>query len=179
MSISSTSRPATIHDLSTIESFFVKSVFENPEIVHGTSVPTDFGQSLIPRIFPHKDSSYASDATIYETTSGEFAGFSVVHYPAIPLQSKQCDLNIFFTNQALEIKDLGNYMIQRVFEKYNARYSVEVKTWSVNRRSLAFYSKNGFKEVSRETEEEAAKESRPIKVTLRKDGPPSMSDVHV
>lgn len=90
-------------------------------------------------------------------------------------RSKIVELNMFFMNKTHSSKDLGRTMLSHIIEEYGSRYAVEVKTWAVNKRAIAFYKKNGFEEVEREDEETIRKrENRPAKVRLVRPGPPSL-----
>ena len=160
---------------------FVRSVFLNPGIQHGSAVPANFLDIMSNRVFPSaalvgETAAFAAFPTIYFRSEGddgakeqELAGFHVIHiYPDRP---REVELNMFCTDAALGAKDLGNYLIQRVIEEYGWKASILVKTWEVNTRALAFYKKNGFEEVSRERPGDAA---GPTKVCLQRPGPPSL-----
>lgn len=76
------SRPAVEADLDEIHALFVRSVFENPGIQHGTKVPDDFRDTVRERLFASGAQSKSNNslepspptgqaqATVYYTTSG-------------------------------------------------------------------------------------------------------------
>lgn len=66
-------------------------------------------------------------------------------------------------------------MLSHIIQEYSAKYAIEVKTWTVNKRAIAFYKKNGFEESEREDEESTRREqNRPARVRLVRPGPPSL-----
>ena len=158
-----------MHDL------FVKAVFQNSNIQHGTRIPDDFLQTVTSRVFPPADAGFSSIATIYLDDQSRLAGFHVVHCPTS--KPREVDLNMFCSNADLGAKNLGNYMLQRVIEQHGSEAAIMVRTWLVNKRAMAFYIKDGFEEVGREDPAETAKEGRPAKITLVRPGPPSIVSV--
>ena len=177
----SSDRPAVLADLPNMYELFVRSVFLNPGIRHGTAVPADFLDIMSNRVFPSaalagETAAFAAIPTVYFRSEGkdgakeqDLAGFHVIHI--FPDRPREVELNMFCTDAALGAKDLGNYLIQRIIEEYGWKASIEVKTWAVNARALAFYRKNGFMEVSREHPGDA---TGPVKVCLQRPGPPSL-----
>lgn len=165
----SSHRLAVPADVPAMEELFVRCVFRNSEIQHGTSVPEDFLQTMTNRIFPSPQAGVTATATIYLSTDGRLAGFHVIH--AVASNRRQVELNMFCSNADLGAKDLGNYMLQRVLEQHGGEAAIMVRTWLVNNRARAFYLKNDFVEVERENPENTAKDGRPAKVTLVRPGP--------
>lgn len=152
---------------------FVRAVFENPAIPHGTAIPNDFEQIVASRVFPNPRSAFSARSTVYTTPDQRLVGFYVVHQSTA--QPKQVELNMFCSDAALGVKDLGNHMLQRVIEQHGRESAILVRTWLVNKRAMAFYMKNGFEEAEREDPAETAKEGRPAKITLIKPGPPHIA----